>query len=98
MYAVQRGGNLMVEVLVATSAWCPTCPATLRQWLDLANTYALTVREIAVGTREGRELAVRLYIRSVPCAIINQQVVHVGTVDRKTAAELLERLGIPRRA
>ncbi len=88
----------MVEVLVATSAWCPTCPAAVQQWRDLANIYALTVREVDVGTREGRELALRLYIRSVPCAIINQQVVHVGTVDRKTAAELLQQLGIPRKA
>ncbi|OLZ11937.1 glutaredoxin family protein [Sulfobacillus thermosulfidooxidans] len=84
----------MGEVVVATSPWCHTCPATIRQWKDLANQYGFTVREVDVGTLEGRELAVKLYIRSVPSTIINNQVVHVGVIDRQTALDLLKKHGI----
>ena len=49
------------------------------------------MKEIDVGTLEGRELAVKLYIRSVPSTIINNQVVHVGVIDRPSALELLKK-------
>ena len=94
---MQLGGNVMLEVLVATSQWCVTCPATVRQWQDLAKTYDFSVREVDVGTLQGRELAVRLYIRSVPSTIVNNQVIHVGTIDRKTAVGFLEQYGAPKR-
>ncbi|AUW92754.1 thioredoxin family protein [Sulfobacillus sp. hq2] len=84
----------MPEVIVATSQWCRTCPATIRQWKQLADEYKFTVREVDVGTLEGRELAVKLYIRSVPSTIINNQVVHVGVIDRNTAINLLKTHGL----
>ncbi|HBQ94921.1 MAG: thioredoxin family protein [Firmicutes bacterium] len=84
----------MGEVIVATSPWCQTCPATIRQWKQLGQEYGFTVREVDVGTLEGRELAVKLYIRSVPSTIINNQVVHVGVIDRPTALELLKKYNI----
>ncbi len=83
----------MSEVTVATSQWCRTCPATIRQWKALSAQYGFTVREVDVGTLEGRELAVKLYIRSVPSTIINGQVVHVGVIDRATALDLLKTHG-----
>ncbi len=84
----------MGEVIVATSPWCKTCPTAVRQWKELASRYGFTVREIDVGTLEGRELAVKLYIRSVPSTIINNQVVHVGVIDRRAALALLREHGV----
>lgn len=83
----------MSEVIVATSQWCRTCPAAIRQWKSLSKQYGFSVREVDVGTLEGRELAVKLYIRSVPSTVINNEVVHVGVIDRTTALNLLKTHG-----
>lgn len=88
---------MVLEVIVATSQWCQTCPATVRQWQSLTRTYNFHVRELDVGTLEGRELAVKLYIRSVPSTIIGDQVVHVGVISQEDAILILDRYGVPRK-
>ncbi|CAB1128201.1 Glutaredoxin [Candidatus Hydrogenisulfobacillus filiaventi] len=86
-----------LDVIVATSQWCTTCPATVNTWKNLESKYRINVRELDVGTVEGRELAVKLYIRSVPSTIVNNEIVHVGTIDRRTAEDLLAKWGVSRR-
>jgi glutaredoxin len=83
----------MAEVVIATSQWCKTCPQAIRQWTALSRQLGFAVREVDVGSPEGREMAVRLYIRSVPSTIIDNQVVHVGVIDRATALDLLKTHG-----
>ncbi len=87
----------MLEVIVATSEWCQTCPTTVRQWRSLTKTYDFGVRELDVGTLEGRELAVKLYIRSVPTTIIGDQVIHVGVISQPEAVQILNRYGVPKK-
>lgn len=80
----------MVEkVILAVSQWCTTCPDAAKLWRKLQKQYNFEFEEMDVGSPEGKKMAVRLYIRSVPSTIIGGQIVHVGVPTEEEAKKLL---------
>ena len=76
-----------VELLV--SEWCPTCHQAEQVWQRVAGERAIDFAVVDMGQSEGRELARRLRIRSVPATVIDGELAGVGMQSREQALALV---------
>jgi len=76
-----------VELLV--SEWCPSCHQAEQVWQTVAGERAIDFAVVDMGQTEGRELARRLRIRSVPATIIDGELAGVGMQSREQALALI---------
>ncbi len=92
---------MKVELLV--SEWCPTCPQTEKVWRDVAAERDFEFAVVDLAQPEGRGLAQRLRIRTIPAVVIDGELKAVGVqspseAHRMTAAAPLKRRASPRHA
>jgi len=78
---------MKVELLV--SEWCASCHDAERVWREVAETKQIDFAVVDMGQPEGRELATRLRIRSIPAVVIDGELKHIGLLDRAAATELV---------
>ncbi len=85
---------MKVELLV--SEWCPTCPQAERVWSAVAAEREIEFAVIDLAQQEGRELAHRLRVRTIPAIVIDGELKAVGV---QTMAEALQMVAaaLPRR-
>lgn len=92
---------MKVELLV--SEWCPTCPQAEQVWRAVAAERDFDLAVIDLAQPEGRELARRLRIRTIPALVIDGELKAVGVqsvseAHRMVAAAPLRRRASPRHA
>lgn len=78
---------MKVELLV--SEWCASCHDAERIWREVAEAKQIDFAVVDMGQPEGRELATRLRIRSIPAVVIDGELKHIGLLDRGAATELV---------
>lgn len=78
---------MKVELLV--SEWCASCHDAERIWRQVAEDKQIEFAVVDMGQPEGRELATRLRIRSIPAVVIEGELKHIGLLDRSAATELV---------
>jgi glutaredoxin len=90
-----------VELLV--SDWCPTCPQAEQVWRAAAAERDFELAVVDLAQPEGRELAQRLRIRTIPALVIDGELKAVGVqslpdAHRMVAAAPLRHRASPRHA
>lgn len=78
---------MKVELLV--SEWCASCHDAERIWRQVAEDKQIEFAVVDMGQPEGRELATRLRIRSIPAVVIDGELKHIGLLDHSAATELV---------
>lgn len=71
------------------SEWCPTCPRAEQVWRQVAQERAFEFAVVDVGQPEGRELAARLHLRSVPSVVVDGVLKAVGVQSAEEARALV---------
>ena len=79
----------MVKVTLVHSEWCHFCPAAKNLWRELKEKYDFEYEEVDLDTPEGKELASKFNIRSIPTTIIDDEIVFVGVPEREKASNIL---------
>jgi thioredoxin-like negative regulator of GroEL len=67
---------MKVELLV--SDWCPTCPQAERVWRQVAEERNIEFSVVDMSQPEGRALAQRLRLKTIPATAIDGALVAVG--------------------
>lgn len=78
---------LKVELLV--SEWCPTCPQAERVWRRVATEREIELAVVDLAQPEGRELAQRLRIRTIPAVVIDGTLKAVGVQEPEEARAMV---------
>lgn len=78
---------MKVELLV--SEWCATCHDAERVWRQVAEKKQIEFAVVDMAQPEGRELATRLRIRSIPAVVVDGELRHIGTLDMAAATEMV---------
>jgi hypothetical protein len=81
----------MVDVIVVTSPACHLCEDALEVLRELAPDHDLTIREIPLGSDEGREVFERFHPPLSPFVIIDGELFSSGRLPRKKLRKYLER-------
>lgn len=84
---------MKVELLV--SEWCATCHQAEKVWREVGERKAIDFAVVDMGQPEGRALATRLRIRSIPAIVIDGELRHVGVQPLAEALQLVA--GAPER-
>jgi glutaredoxin len=77
---------MKVELLV--SEWCPSCPQAERVWRAVAAEREFEFTVVDLAQPEGRELARRLRIRTIPALVIDGELKAVGVPSLHEAHRL----------
>ncbi len=78
---------MKVELLV--SEWCASCHEAERIWRQVAEERAFDFQVVDMAQPEGRDLATRLRIRSIPALIIDGELKGVGVQSLEEARALV---------
>jgi glutaredoxin len=78
---------MKVELLV--SDWCATCHEAERIWRQVVERKAIEFAVVDMGQPEGRELATRLRIRSIPALVVDGRLAHIGVQPLNEAMNLV---------
>lgn len=78
---------MKVELLV--SEWCPTCPAAEKVWRQVAAEKQLEFAVLDLAQPEGRELAQRLRIKTIPAIAIDGTLKAVGVQSLAEARQFV---------
>ena len=77
---------MKVELLV--SEWCPTCPAAEKVWREVAAERDFRFAVVDLAQYEGRELAQRLGIRTIPAVAVDGVLTGVGVQSLAEARQM----------
>lgn len=78
---------MKVELLV--SEWCPTCPAAEQVWGTVAREKAIDFAVLDLAQPEGRELAHRLRLKTVPSVVVDGALAGVGVQTLAEARQMV---------
>jgi hypothetical protein len=78
---------MKVELLV--SEWCPTCPQAERVWREVAAERDFRFAVLDLAQVEGREVAQRLRIRTIPAVVVDGALAGVGVQSPDEARRLV---------
>lgn len=78
---------MKVELLV--SEWCASCHDAERVWRQVAEQKQIDLAVVDMGQPEGRALATRLRIRSIPAVVVDGELRHIGLLDLRSATALV---------
>lgn len=87
---------MKVELLV--SEWCPTCPQAERVWSAVATERDFEFAVIDLAQPEGRLLAQRLRVRTIPAIVIDGELKAVGVQTPAEARQMVAMAPPKRRA
>lgn len=87
---------MKVELLV--SEWCPTCPQAERVWSAVAVQKEFELSVVDLAQPEGRELAHRLRVRTIPALVIDGELKAVGVQTMAEALQMVDAAPPRRRA
>lgn len=87
---------MKVELLV--SDWCPTCPQAEQVWRAVAAERDFEFAVVDLAQPEGRELAQRLRIRTIPATVIDGELKAVGVQSLSEAHQMAAAAPLRRRA
>lgn len=87
---------MKVELLV--SEWCPTCPQAERVWSAVATERDFEFAVIDLAQPEGRALAQRLRVRTIPAIVIDGELKAVGVQSPAEARQMVAMAPPKRRA
>ncbi|MFB3739408.1 MAG: glutaredoxin family protein [Candidatus Velamenicoccus archaeovorus] len=82
------------DVIVLTSPGCHLCEDALEGLAGLAADLALSVREVAMGSGEGRDLVERFRPSVPPGVIVDGRLFSSGRLPRKKLRRHLERAAL----
>ncbi|WP_205617356.1 thioredoxin family protein [Pelomicrobium methylotrophicum] len=82
-----QGAKIAVQLLV--SEWCPTCPNAEAVWRQVAAEKDIRFAVVDVAQPEGRELASRLRLKTVPSVVIDRKLAAVGVQSLAEARALV---------
>lgn len=80
----------MKKVILVHAEWCHFCPNAKQLWRELREKYGFEYEEVELDTPEGKELAAKFKIRSIPATIINDKVTFVGVPELDKAIKAIE--------
>lgn len=83
----------MVDVVLLTSPACHLCEDAKEALAELGREFPLAVREVGIGTPEGREIVERFRPPMPPAVVLNGSLFSSGRLPRKKLRKLLERSG-----
>ncbi|MBI3918779.1 MAG: thioredoxin family protein [Betaproteobacteria bacterium] len=78
---------MKVELLV--SEWCPTCPQAERVWRQVADERAIDFSVLDMAQPEGRALAHRLRLKTIPAIAIDGTLIAVGVQSVEEARRMV---------
>lgn len=78
-----------MKVELVVSEWCQTCHQAEKVWRDIAEKKAIDFAVVDMGQPEGRELATRLRIRSIPAIVLDGELVQIGVHPESECLKLV---------
>ncbi len=87
---------MKVELLV--SEWCPTCPQAEKVWRQVAEERAIDFAVLDMMQPEGRALAQRLRIRTIPAVAVDGTLAAVGVPSLAEAHKMVAAAPLRKRA
>jgi glutaredoxin len=78
---------MKVELLV--SEWCPTCPQAEQVWSTVSQEKDIAFAVLDLAQPEGRELAHRLRLKTIPAVVVDGKLVAVGVQSLGEARQLV---------
>lgn len=78
-----------MKVQLLVSEWCASCHQAERVWREVAEERDFEFAVLDMGQPEGRELATRLRLRSVPSTVVDGTLRAVGVQSRQEALALV---------
>lgn len=78
-----------MKVQLLVSEWCTSCHDAERIWREVAEERDFDFEVLDMGQPEGRELATRLRLRSVPSTVVDGELRAVGVQSRQEALALV---------
>jgi thiol-disulfide isomerase/thioredoxin len=79
----------LVKVTLVHAKWCHFCPTARKTWQKLNDEYDFEYKEVDIDSPEGKELAEKFKIRSIPTTIIDDKIVFVGVPDEDQASKVV---------
>lgn len=79
-----------MKVELVVSEWCQTCHQAEKIWRGIAEKKAIDFAVVDMGQPEGRELATRLRIRSIPAIVIEGELAQIGVHPATECLTLVE--------
>ncbi len=83
-------GAAVVEVVVVTASACHLCEDALEALSGLAREFPLRVRQVDMGSPEGRALVARYRPAMPPAVVVNGELFSAGRLPRRKLRRLLE--------
>jgi len=87
-----------MKVQLLVSEWCPTCPQAERVWSAVATERDFEFAVIDLAQPEGRVLAQRLRVRTIPAIVIDGELKAVGVQTPAEARQMVAMAPPKRRA
>lgn len=78
-----------MKVQLLVSEWCASCHQAEAVWRQVGERKAIDLAVLDLGQPEGRELAARLRIRSIPAVVVDGELRHVGVQPLPEALALV---------
>ena len=78
-----------MKVELVVSEWCQTCHQAEKVWRGIAEKKAIDFAVVDMGQPEGRELATRLRIRSIPAIVLDGELVQIGVHPESECLKLV---------
>lgn len=80
---------MTMKVQLLVSEWCVPCRAAEAVWRSVAQEKDFVFEVLDVGQPEGREVVVRLGVKSVPSTVIDDMLRHIGVPTGKEARDFV---------
>jgi glutaredoxin len=78
-----------MKVELVVSEWCQTCHQAEKVWRGIAEKKAIDFAVVDMGQPEGRELATRLRIRSIPAIVVDGELAQIGVHPESECLKLV---------
>lgn len=80
---------MKMKVELVVSEWCPTCPQAERVWSTVSREKDIEFAVLDLAQPEGRELAHRLRLKTIPAVVVNGKLAAVGVQSLDEARQLV---------
>ena len=81
-----------MKVQLLVSETCAPCDQAEKIWREVASDLSLDFSVVGLEGPQGRELAERLKLKTIPAVVVDGDLVAIGVQSREEARELVDML------
>ncbi|HEX9627386.1 MAG TPA: thioredoxin family protein [Acidiferrobacterales bacterium] len=79
-----------MQVTLMVSDWCASCDQAEKVWREVAAERGIDLAVVGLAQPEGRALAARLKLKTIPAVLVDGSLKAIGVQTRQQALEILD--------